>query len=216
MNDLDSHEFPVKGFVRRIASSFSNRSTTNLNRPHSFVKNCPLRSSFTSVSDIRKLIEANASSSTSSVSLTSSSTSYVPIAAARKKPSQPSRFQVEETLNGVNIQIKQPHLISVISRDGSQLSTPISRTSIRIYPLKTGRTRIGSDPGNDIVLKAGRSIEAEHCFIENRKAVDGGRMVALYPIGRFCAVEGVLIEEPYLITSGKSVLLFSGVRLAFN
>jgi len=66
------------------------------------------------------------------------------------------------------------------------------------------------------VLKAGRSIEAEHCFIENRKAVDGGRMVALYPIGRFCAVEGVLIEEPYLITSGKSVLLFSGVRLAFN
>jgi hypothetical protein len=89
-----------------------------------------------------------------------------------KKPIE--NFTVEETLGGIQIQIKQPHLLSVrvnSNQDGtyqvsnSQTST-IKKTSIKIYPLKLGRTTIGSALHNDIVL-SGVGIEAEHCFIEN-------------------------------------------------
>ncbi len=220
MNNSDGNEFPIKGFVRRIASSFSSKSTNsshNIKKPNFFSKSCPLRSSFNSVSDIKKQIESNANSSIKITSkIDRSTTSVLSETAKKKKKTNSSQFQVEETLNGVNIQIKNPHLISVISVKDSVSSASVKRTSIRIYPLKTGRTLIGSDPSNDIVLKAGRSIEADHCFIENRKAVDGGRMVTLYPIAKFCAVEGVLIDEPYLITSGKYFFFFCVYCLVLN
>lgn len=96
-------------------------------------------------------------------------------------------FQVEETEDGIKILLKQPHLISVIvnttniddansslnkkdltdcSSDANH-SKQANKTSIKIYPLKVGRTTIGSSDKNDIIIN-GPGVEPEHCFIENK------------------------------------------------
>lgn len=83
-------------------------------------------------------------------------------------------FNVEETENGIKINLKQPHLISVQLKsnidanreDTENKNSKANKTSIKIYPLKVGRTSIGSSNTNDIVLN-GHGIEPHHCFIEN-------------------------------------------------
>lgn len=181
-------------------------------------------------------------------------------------------FQLKETENGIQIQVRQPHLISVTNnvnnedakQDLSRLSeaNSFNKTSIKIYPLKLGRTTIGSSPNNDIVL-TGPGIKSEHCFVENnlilldrkskirssksnsnnsmndsecdkKKGLLGphslaslfklnktkysnnnddsklpkGNLVTLYPIARLCAIDGVLIENPYQLNSGFYFVLF--------
>lgn len=125
---------------------------------------------------------------------------------------------MEETESGIKIQIKQPHLISVRVNnndlDGGDLSTSImnmNKTSIKIYPLKLGRTTIGSCPRNDIQIQ-GRGIEPEHCFIENSQILlndtitgngpESCYIVTLYPMARLCAVDGVLVDTPYVLNTG--------------
>jgi hypothetical protein len=79
-----------------------------------------------------------------------------------------TNFFVTETQNGIQIQIIQPHLISTVhecENEDKENKHNNSKTKIKIYPLKTGRTTIGSSLNNDIVLN-GKGIEPEHCFIE--------------------------------------------------
>lgn len=90
-----------------------------------------------------------------------------------------------------------------------------SKTKIRIYPLKLGKTTFGTDPSNDVILQ-GHGVEPVHCYIDNQIAtiqtLNGRRSkgkqyrvnkVTLHPIGSLCAVEGEPIEDPYLIACGK-------------
>lgn len=145
------------------------------------------------------------------------------------KTSKPdlTHYQVEETLNGVQIQIKQPHLISVLRNQHEPKS---NKTSIRIYPLKMGRTTIGSAATNDIVLK-GAGVELDHCYIENslrscfkrqpgcstskRRTGKLVNLVVFYPIAQCNAIDGVLVDEPYILSSGKCVI-FSISNTTFN
>jgi hypothetical protein len=182
-------------------------------------------------------------------------------------------FQLKETENGIQIQVRQPHLISVTNNnvnneDLNRLNdnSNFNKTSIKIYPFKLGRTTIGSSPNNDIVL-TGPSIEPEHCFIENnlillnrnsksrsckdnscnsnnsinesesdkKKSLFGphsltslfklnktkdsknklpkGNLVTLYPIARLCAIDGVLIENPYQLNSGFYFVLVELIKI---
>jgi hypothetical protein len=89
----------------------------------------------------------------------------------------------------------------------------VNKTSIKIYPLKIGRTTIGSCANNDVVINS-PGIEPQHCFIENNQLVlhenaynpkssltQTCGFVTLYPIG-MCAVDGVLIDTPFMLTTG--------------
>lgn len=123
-------------------------------------------------------------------------------------------FQVEETENGIKIQIKHPHLISVRNDANNAVDltqAAMNKTSIKIYPLKVGRTTVGSCPGNDILVN-GRGIESEHCFIENTQIMlnddklTSGEccfIATLYPLAKLCAVDGVLIDSPYVLSTGS-------------
>lgn len=163
-----------------------------------------------------------------------------------------NRIQLEETQNGIQIQIKQPHLIWV--RSDSSPRTENTKTSIKIYPLKLGRTYVGTDAKkNDIVLlnEDDETLASEHCFIDNvlvgandariedlsvssntssssgcfstsgacssataattnQKLVN---MVTLYPVtGNMCAVDGVIVEHPYILNSGKSSFIINNKK----
>lgn len=161
-------------------------------------------------------------------------TSANQISRARKSCLQfRGKFQVEETENGIKIQIKQPHLINVrvnskresggcCSDDQMSMTkainedviTNVNKTSIKIYPLKLGRTTIGSAPNNDIQMQ-GRGIEARHCYIENSQIVLNDEkvnrgsldleccyVVTIYPLAKLCAVDGVLVDRPYVLNTG--------------
>lgn len=131
-------------------------------------------------------------------------------------------FKVEETENGIKIQIKQPHLICVrVNHNGNNPEDDLSilnenpininKTSIRIYPLKVGRTKIGSCSNSDIQIQ-GIGIEPEHCFIESNQIFLNDKMVCqeteslfivtIYPLAKLCAVDGVLIDKPLVLNTG--------------
>ena len=198
---MDSNDQPLvsEGFVRRIASSFSSKINSNdKNKP----KRVPVLSTNKNVADIKKMIESN-----------------------MLIHDEKEQFQVEETLNGIQINLKQPHLISVSSRNNTEpanvnSNSTMGRTSIKIFPLKLGRTTIGSALTNDIVL-SGSGVEPHHCYIEtgytlftainasvttdSKKWTKSNKkinLVTLYPIGPLCAVDGVIIDQPFPINSG--------------
>lgn len=128
-------------------------------------------------------------------------------------------FQVEETQNGISIQIKQPHFIYVKADNtrenyANDLSitnmnaTNVNKTSIKIYPLKLGRTTIGSSSNNDIQVH-GQGIEHRHCFIENTKIDDkmveefeSCFLVTIYPLAKLCAIDGVIVDKPFVLNTG--------------
>jgi hypothetical protein len=141
---------------------------------------------------------------------------------------------VEETISGIQIQIKQPHLISVRVRSAAECNETMNKTSIKIYPLKMGRTTIGSAVSNDIVIE-GAGVEAEHCFVENTlvtvqedddenssssfssSATERVSLVTLFPIGRLCAVDDVLVDAPFLLHSGMCfIICFIFIQWCFN
>ena len=149
-------------------------------------------------------------------------------------------FHLEETEKGIKIRVKQPHLV-ISSTSKPAEKDEATKTSIRIYPLRLGRTTIGSAPANDIVL-LGAGVEDEHCYIENVLVSDTFgedlsadksshllccktnnkqegqaplqkskkqqliNLVTLYPLAQLCAVDGVLIQDPYRLSCGE--LLF--------
>ena len=135
-------------------------------------------------------------------------------------------FHLEETNKGIQIQITQPHLVSVTkyslntykdsqNSNNEHDTKQLSKTSIKIYPLNFGKTRIGSNLSNDIVINS-PDIEPEQCYIEtfltNNKNCNN--KVILFPIGKLCAVDGVVISTPYTLHSGK--LSFSSLLTKSN
>lgn len=128
-------------------------------------------------------------------------------------------FQVEETEHGIQIQIKQPHLISVVCSQEKLRSMfdEMPKTSIRIFPLKLGRNTIGSALGNDIILNE-PFVQPQHCYIDlelrdnnrhhHRRSKDGHQnqnlLVTFYPLAGLSAIDGVLIDNPYRLNTGKN------------
>lgn len=117
-------------------------------------------------------------------------------------------YQLQETVDGIQIQIKQPHLITVIFKETNEFKQENLKTSIRIYPLKSGRTTIGSALTNDIIVN-GPGIEEEHCIIENilidshsKSKATKSNLVTIYPLAHLCSVDGVLVDNPFKLSSG--------------
>ncbi|KAJ8347848.1 hypothetical protein SKAU_G00264370 [Synaphobranchus kaupii] len=99
-----------------------------------------------------------------------------------------------DTGKGLKVQTATPHLVSLGS---GRLSVAIT-----LLPLNEGTTRIGREDApipQDITIE-GPGIEAEHCLIENREGV-----ITLDPCGNLCALDGVPVTKPTLLTQGKIV-----------
>jgi hypothetical protein len=230
------------GIVKRIASSLS---TQIINAPHSSDRDDLAR--LKSVSSNQKqqlqqhpptvLVKKTSSSNeppiygnlSNNLSTPNQKAINTSISSSIKRKFNPS-FHLEETVNGIQIQIKQPHLISVTNNNSpnsghiSLASNNPNKTSIKIYPLKLGRTTVGSAPQNDIVIDS-VGIESEHCFIQNdliflddnqissssaktinvkqrKSSKQQINLVTLFPIGKLCAVDDVLVDKPYMLNSG--------------
>ncbi|XP_012936774.1 kinesin-like protein KIF16B [Aplysia californica] len=107
---------------------------------------------------------------------------------------------------GVILDSTLPHLIGI---DDDVLST-----GIKLYHLKEGITKIGSEESEeqqDIII-AGPEVTTEHCVIEHQ---DGS--VFLHPIeGALCAVNGHAIGEPTKLTQGMLITLGKTNMFRFN
>lgn len=141
-----------------------------------------------------------------------------PVAAVKNKLTELNgSFHLEESEKGIKIRVRPPHL--VISSTAERAANAATKTSIRIYPLRLGRTTVGASASSDIVL-SGAGIEDEHCYFENvlitdttdqdaaaKSQTDQSKklvnLVTLYPLAQLCAVDGVLIDHPYRLNCGK-------------
>jgi hypothetical protein len=133
LNNLKSSN--NRGLVRRMASSFSiQRINDNENNDcdcvdmkkdnsNYYQRFRSVRSSFS----IPKLLNNNSKNDSTMERCNS------------KKDNNKAKFHLEETINGIQIQIKQPHLISVIQSDKQKNQ---DKTLIKIYPLKKGKTTV--------------------------------------------------------------------------
>lgn len=226
---------PGSGIVRRMVSSISNQIKSNEEEVEKKFKsniktNLYLSSTTKSVvTDFRKAIELHKSqkrtaavempiklpNNTKQSLITKLSANFKNENKNLNKYYETRPYQLQETVDGIAIQIKQPHLISVIVRNTESNETNQNlKTSIRIYPLKRGRTTLGSADSNDIVIN-GPGIEDEHCFIENNLINESNKanLVTLYPIGSFCSIDGVLIEKPFKLNSGWFIFFLNYYRV---
>jgi hypothetical protein len=212
--DTDHHHMAAQptGIVKRMISSLASQ----LNLQNQSSERIVVKPAATSTSN--KISKLSRNDDDALASSSSSSSSSI-------------NFHVEETLGGIQIQIKQPHLISVRVKPANAES--VNKTSIKIYPLKIGRTTIGTAPSNDIVIE-GEGVESEHAFVENQlvslvddtssssssssssedssvsdstgsftaSSAPSVHMVTLFPIGRLCAVDDVIVGVPFPLHSG--------------
>ncbi|XP_073691021.1 uncharacterized protein kif16bb [Garra rufa] len=107
---------------------------------------------------------------------------------------------------GVVLDSQMPYLICI---DEDLLST-----GVVLYHLKDGRTSVGaggSEPEQDIVLH-GEAVQREHCVFENQRGT-----VMLVPLpGARCAVNGVEVTQPCLLTQGVNIQLGKATMFHFN
>jgi hypothetical protein len=212
-NKMNNNNIKQDNLNNKYPTGMVNRISSQINRSNSLI--------------ISTKTNRNSDGSSDSENTTSSIVSPTSKFKYEKSCNFKGNFSVEETETGIKIKIKQPHLISVTnngfeesSEDSICLKSQNNKTSIKIYPLKIGRTSIGSDISNDIVLN-GPGIEPEHCFIENltknlgkfkrtkeNKKCDNSakisleNLVTIFPIAKLCAVDGVIIDIPYALHTG--------------
>ncbi|KAI7805815.1 hypothetical protein IRJ41_020868, partial [Triplophysa rosa] len=107
---------------------------------------------------------------------------------------------------GVVIDSQMPYLICI---DEDLLST-----GVVLYHLKEGRTSVGAggtESEQDIVLH-GEALQREHCVFENQRGA-----VTLLPLpGAMCAINGVEVTQPCLLTQGMSIQLGKATVFHFN
>uniref|UniRef100_A0A8C1WM23 Kinesin family member 16Bb n=1 Tax=Cyprinus carpio TaxID=7962 RepID=A0A8C1WM23_CYPCA len=107
---------------------------------------------------------------------------------------------------GVVLDSEMPHLICI---DEDRLST-----GVVLYHLKEGRTSVGAggtEPEQDIVLH-GEALQKEHCLFENQTGT-----VTLVPLpGARCAINGVEVTQPYVLTQGVNIQLGKATMFHFN
>ncbi|XP_052428425.1 uncharacterized protein kif16bb isoform X1 [Carassius gibelio] len=107
---------------------------------------------------------------------------------------------------GVVLDSQMPYLICI---DEDRLST-----GVVLYHLKEGRTSVGAggtEPEQDIVLH-GEALQKEHCVFENRTGT-----VTLVPLpGARCAINGVEVTQPYVLTQGVNIQLGKATMFHFN
>ncbi|XP_078088240.1 pleckstrin homology-like domain family B member 2 [Mustelus asterias] len=106
---------------------------------------------------------------------------------------------------GLKMQTERPHLVSL---GRGRLSIAIT-----LLPINEGKTRIGTEDApvpQDIILQ-GEDVEAEHCYIENRKG-----QIKLYPCGNCCTMDGLPVKEPTQLTQGCILCLGQSNYFRFN
>ena len=103
-------------------------------------------------------------------------------------------FYIDETNNGLKINLKYPHLITLVDNKKSD------KTLIKIFPLKHGVTTVGYSSLNDIVLKS-QDIKDNHCNINYDEVNDN---IILNPFGGLCSIDSVLIDKPYQLKLGRN------------
>ncbi|XDV50562.1 hypothetical protein PO909_019605 [Leuciscus waleckii] len=107
---------------------------------------------------------------------------------------------------GVVLDSQMPYLICI---DEDLLST-----GVVLYHLKEGKTSAGTggtEPEQDIVLH-GEALQREHCVFENQRGA-----VTLVPLpGARCAINGVEVTQPYLLTQGVNIQLGKATMFHFN
>ncbi|KAL5008864.1 hypothetical protein ScPMuIL_014445 [Solemya velum] len=107
---------------------------------------------------------------------------------------------------GVLIDSQLPHLIG--------MDDDILSTGVTMYYLKEGKTLIGTEDASrqqDIVL-SGPMILKEHCFIKNYMGT-----VTLHPNrGAKCALNGIDIRDPSILSQGDYILLGKVNMFRFN
>ncbi|XP_061104192.1 pleckstrin homology-like domain family B member 2 [Conger conger] len=110
-----------------------------------------------------------------------------------------------DTGKGLKVQTATPHLVSLGS---GRLSVAIT-----LLPLNEGTTRIGREdaPVPQNITIDGPGIEAEHCRIENHEGV-----ITLDPCGNLCALDGVSVTTPTLLTQGYTLCLGKSHFFRFN
>ncbi|CAF0719821.1 unnamed protein product [Brachionus calyciflorus] len=232
-SEKDDYLTNKTGIVRRMANSISSQllNKSNIERPKSNILPRS-RNSF------------SASTKTDNKDEILYSTIKPKIKISKPNEANESNLYLKETVQGINVQLKEPHLICVSTDAKNQLN----KTSIKIYPLKIGKTTIGSCSKNDFVIK-GPGIEPEHCFIENnlkfkssenlaikypssnnyrrsltsifrrnktKDSINSNNLITLNPISKLCALDGVLIESPCVLTSGSLICLGESEYFRFN
>ncbi|XP_073776256.1 kinesin-like protein KIF16B isoform X4 [Danio rerio] len=107
---------------------------------------------------------------------------------------------------GVVLDSQIPYLIRI---DEDLLST-----GVVLYHLKEGITSVGAGgtkPEQDIVLH-GEALQREHCVFENQRGA-----VTLVPLpGARCAVSGMEVTQPYLLSQGVNIQLGKATMFHFN
>ncbi|XP_077092722.1 uncharacterized protein kif16bb isoform X1 [Siphateles boraxobius] len=107
---------------------------------------------------------------------------------------------------GVVLDSQMPYLICI---DEDLLST-----GVVLYHLKEGKTSAGTggtEPEQDMVLH-GEALQREHCVFENQRGA-----VTLVPLpGARCAINGVEVTQPYLLTQGVNIQLGKATMFHFN
>ncbi|XP_067278543.1 uncharacterized protein kif16bb isoform X2 [Pseudorasbora parva] len=107
---------------------------------------------------------------------------------------------------GVVLDSQMPYLICI---DEDLLST-----GVVLYHLKEGRTSVGTggtEPEQDIVLH-GEALQREHCVFENQR----GAVTLVPQSGAKCAINGVEVTQPYLLTQGVNIQLGKATMFHFN
>lgn len=146
------------GIVRRMANSLSsqllNKSNSVLERPKSSISTKRSNFLLPNQSNLDKKIDNSFQKTESKPSI--------------NHVKNKSNLYLKETVDGINIHLQEPHLISVLfdQRKNDQKSELLSKASIQIFPLKLGKVSVGSSNKSDIVVK-GPGVHSLHCFIEN-------------------------------------------------
>lgn len=65
--------------------------------------------------------------------------------------------------------------------------------------LSAGRTTLGY--GEVDISIQGPGVAAQHCYIENRSGV-----ITLHPSGNLCAVDGLQVQKPTLLSQGRNLI----------
>ncbi|XP_078055204.1 pleckstrin homology-like domain family B member 1 isoform X17 [Mustelus asterias] len=109
-----------------------------------------------------------------------------------------------DTGKGLKVQTDKPHLVSLGS---GRLSIAVT-----LLPLEEGRTTFGNSdcPTQDISIQ-GPGVAAQHCWIENQNG-----LIALYPCGNLCMVDGVQVNQPTRLTQGCMLCFGQSTFFRFN
>ena len=127
---------------------------------------------------------------------------------AAKILKEQSALALKRTGWGVVLDSDKPHLVGI---DEDVLSTGIT-----LYHFKDGgETKIGADPGSDIILR-GANVMASHCVITLQREGDKSTVTLKPCQGAFCIVNGATITSPLRLSQGCVIILGKTNMFRYN